>query len=156
MSHEMPFKKLIWKFLLVTRWLASHENFTGISLVFRWYFPSKPYSRNSRETVAKLSVQNWKTWELDHLTPSWTYTWNRSQKHSENMFFTQKKFEKLWKTWAIQITSKSKQKEQKSFWFEPQMVEHTHIIFEHVQSYKWNRYLLNIRFVCYVCVSNVE
>ena len=52
------------------------------------------------------------------------------------MFFTQKQLKKLCKTWVIQITSKSEQKEQKSFWFEPQMVEHTHITFEHVQSYK--------------------
>ena len=34
----------------------------------------------------------------------------------------------------IQITSKIKQKEQKSFWFDPHMVEHTHITFEHVRS----------------------
>ena len=34
--HEMPFKKLIQKFLLVSHWLASHENFADISLVFRW------------------------------------------------------------------------------------------------------------------------
>ena len=36
----------------------------------------------------------------------------------------------------IQITSKSKQKEQKSFWFEPNMVEHIYITFEHVQTQK--------------------
>ena len=35
-----------------------------------------------------------------------------------------------------EITSKSKQKEQKSFWFDPHMVKHTHITFEHVQSHK--------------------
>ena len=52
------------------------------------------------------------------------------------MFFTQKQFEKLGKIWVIQITSKSKQKEQKSFWFDPHMVEHIHITFEHVQSHK--------------------
>ena len=52
------------------------------------------------------------------------------------MFFTQKKFENFEKTWVIQITSKSKQKEQKSFWFDPHMVEHTHITFEHVQPHK--------------------
>ena len=85
-SHEMPFKKLIWKFLLVSHWLASRENFASISLVSHWHFTGKPYSRNSRETVAKLSVQNWKTREFDHLTPSWAYTWKRSQKHPENMF----------------------------------------------------------------------
>ena len=115
MSHEMPFKKLIWKFSLVSRWLASCENFAGISLVSHWYFVGKPYLRNSRETVAKLSIQNWKTWELDHLTPNWAYTWNGSRKHLENMFFTQKQFGKLWKTWVIQITSKSKQREQNLF-----------------------------------------
>ena len=86
MSHEMPFKKLIKKFSLVSSWLASLENVTGISLVSL-----------TRETIVKLSIQNWKTWELDHLTPNWTYTWNRSQKHPKNMFFTQKQFEKLWK-----------------------------------------------------------
>ena len=71
------------------------------------------------KTVSKLSVQSWKTWDLDHLTPNWAYTWNGSRKHLENMFFTQKQLEKLWKTWVIQITSKSKQKEQNFFlvWF---------------------------------------
>ena len=29
-----------------------------------------------------------------------------------------------------------KQKEQKSFWFDPYVVEHTHITFEYVQSHK--------------------
>ena len=52
------------------------------------------------------------------------------------MFSTQKQLEKLRKTWVIQITSKSKQKEQKPFWFDPHMVEHTHITFEHVQPHK--------------------
>ena len=38
---------------------------------------------------------------------------------------------------VIQITSKSKQKEkEKSFWFDPHKVEHTHITFEHVQTHK--------------------
>ena len=36
----------------------------------------------------------------------------------------------------IQITFKRKQKEQKSFWFDPHIIENTHITFEHVQSYK--------------------
>ena len=31
---------------------------------------------------------------------------------------------------------KKKQKEQKTFWFDPYVVEHTHITFEHVQSHK--------------------
>ena len=83
MSHEMPFKKLIWKFSLVSCWLASCENFAGISLVSL-----------TRETVTKLSVQSWKTWELDLLTRYWTYTWNKSRKHLENMIFTPKQFEK--------------------------------------------------------------
>ena len=30
----------------------------------------------------------------------------------------------------------NKQKEQKYFWFDQHMVEHTHITFEHVQSHK--------------------
>ena len=91
LSHEMPFKKLIWEF--------SREA------------DSRKYSRNflqvcpSHETVAKLSVQSWKTWDLDYLTPSWAYIWNESWKHPENMFFTQKQVEKLWKTWVIQNNS---------------------------------------------------
>ena len=146
MSHEMPFKKLIWKFFTGS-WLAK---------VLAKFFAGKPYSRAIHETVTKLSVQSWKAWDLDHLTPSWAYIWNWSRKHPENMFFTQKQLEKLWKTWVIQITSKSKQKEQKSFWFDPHMVEHTHITFEHVQSHKWNRHSLNIKLVCCVCGSSVE
>ena len=35
---------------------------------------------------------------MDHLTRDWTYTWDKSQKHPKNMFFTQKQLEKLWKT----------------------------------------------------------
>ena len=31
---------------------------------------------------------------------------------------------------------KKKKKEQKSFWFDPYMVEHTHITFEHAQTHK--------------------
>ena len=142
MSHKISFKKLIWN--------------------FSWEVDSRNYLRNfsqvslTRKTVAKLSVQSWKTWDLDHLTPSWAYTWNGSWKHPESMFFTEKQFEKLWKTWVIQITSKSKQKEQKSFWFDPHIVEHTHITSEHVQPHKWNRHSLNIKPVCYVCGSSVE
>ena len=141
MSHKMPFKSRSRNF----HWLASRENFTGISLV-----------SFTRITNAKHFVKSWKTWELDRLTPNWAYTWNGSRKHPENMFFTHKQLEKIWKTWVIQITSESKQKEQKSFSFDPYMVEHTHITFEHVQSHKWNRHSLNIRLECCVCVSNVE
>ena len=142
MSHKMPFKKLIWEFSREADSRKYSRNFSQVSL--------------TRKLLAKLSVQSWKTWDLDHLTPSWAYIWNGSRKHPENMFFTQKQLEKLWKTWVIQITSKSKQKEQKYFWFDPHMVEHTHITFEHVQSHKWNKHSLNIRLVCCVCVSNVE
>ena len=84
MTHEIPFKKLIWKFSPVSRWLASRKNFVGISLVSL-----------TCETVAKLSVQSWKTWELDPLTCDWTYTWNKSRKNPENMFFHIKT---IWKT----------------------------------------------------------
>ena len=31
---------------------------------------------------------------------------------------------------------KQKKKEQKSFWFDSHMIEHTHITFEHVQPHK--------------------
>ena len=47
------------------------------------------------ETVVKPSVQSWKTWELDPLTRDWTFAWNKSRKHPENMFFTQKKNSKI-------------------------------------------------------------
>ena len=144
MSHEMSFKKLIWKF-------SQEVKSWNYSKFFR-----KPYSRVTRETAAKLSIQSWKTWDLDHLTRSWAYTWNGSQKHPEKIFFIQKQLEKLWKTWVIQITSKSKQKNKKSFWFDPHMVEQTHITFEYVQSHKWNRHSLNIKLVCCVCGLSVE
>ena len=71
----------------IFRWIAASKNFTG-------NFAGKHYSWNSHKTVAKLSVQSWKIWELDPLTRDWTYTWNKSGKHPENMFFTQKQFEK--------------------------------------------------------------
>ena len=31
---------------------------------------------------------------------------------------------------------KKKKKKKKSFWFDPHMIEHTHITFEHVQPHK--------------------
>ena len=99
MSHKMPFKKLIWEFSREADSRKYSRNFSQVSL--------------TRKLLAKLSVQSWKTWDFDHLTPSWAYIWNGSRKHPENMFFTQKQLEKLWKTWVIQITSKSKQKEQR-------------------------------------------
>ena len=133
---------MIWKFSLVISLVCILWNFTGISLVSL-----------IRETIMKLSIQSWKTWELDHLTCDWTYTWDKSQKHPKNMFFTQKHLEKFWKTWVIQITSKSKQKEQKYFWFDPHMVEHTHIPFDYVHPHKWNKHSLNIKLVCCVCVK---
>ena len=114
----------------------------------------KPYSQVTRETVAILFVQSWKTWDLDHLTPSWSYTWNGSRKHPENMFSTQKQLEKH--GWCKSLPKAKKKKNKKSFWFDPPMVEHTHITFEHVQSHKWNRYSLNINLVCCVCESSVE
>ena len=140
MTHEMPFKNLIWKFSQEADSRKYSRNFSQVSLT------CKLLAKQSQNSLSKAE----KTLKLDHLTPSWAYIWNGSWKHPENMFFTQKQLEKLWKIWVIQITSKSKQKEQKSFWFDPHMVEHIHITFEHVQSHKWNRYSLNIKLVCCV------
>ena len=99
----------------------------------------------------------WDTRKTNNLAWFFSFqSWNKSWKHPENMFFTQKQLEKLWKTWVIQITSKNKHKEQKSFWFDPHMVENTHITFKHVPSHKWNRHSLNKSLVCFVWVSNVE
>ena len=142
----MPFKKLNWKF---SREADSRKYSQNFSWVIRTYDLLAKQSWNSLSKAEK-------TLKLDHLTPSWAYIWNGLWKHPENMFFTQKQLEKLWKTWVIQITSKSKQKEQKSFWLDPHMVEHTHITFKHVQAHKWNRHSLNIKLVCCVCESSVE
>ena len=128
MSYEMPFKKLIWKFS---------------QLLMKFFFAGKPYSWNYRETLCP----NFAT-ELTH-----EITRENTRK---TCFFTHNQLEKFWKTWVIQITSKSKQKEQKSIWFGPHMVEHTHITFEYVKSHKWNKHSLNKRLVCCVWVSNVE
>ena len=146
MSHKMPFKKLIWKFSREANSRKYSRNFSWVSLT------RELLAKQSQNSLSKAE----KTLKLDHLTPSWTYIWKGLWKHPKNMFFIQKQLKKLWKTWVIQITSKSKQKEQKSFWFDQHMVKHTHITFEHVQSHKWNRYSLNIRLVCCMCVSNVE
>ena len=126
-SHEMAFKKLIWE--------------------FSWEANSRKYSRNflqvslTHELLAKLSVQSWKAWDLDHLTPSSACIWNGSWKHPENMFFYTKT---TWKTLKnIGDTNhfqKQTKEQKKSFWFDPHMVEHTHITFEHVQPHKWNRH----------------
>ena len=74
MTNEISFKNLSGNFC----WLACSKNFAGILLV-----------SFTREIATKHFVQSWKTWEFDHLTPSWVYTWNRSRKHPVNMFFTQ-------------------------------------------------------------------
>ena len=120
-------------------------------------FTSKPYSRATRETFMNLSVQSWKTWDLDHLTPSWAYIWNGSWKHPENMFFTQKQLEKLWKTRVIQITSKSKQKEpqKKNLFGLIHIWLSTHI--SHLNMYNHTNeiglhWTLNL---CVVCVNQV-
>ena len=140
---------MIWKFSLVRFLQKFCWYLAGILLVS---FTRKTVAKQSRNSLSKVE----KTWELDHLTRNWAYTWNKSPKHPENMFFTQKHLEKFWKTWVIQITSKSKQKEQKYFWFDPHMVEHTHIPLDHVQPRKWNKHLLNIKLVCCVlCVYQV-
>ena len=140
MSHEMPFKKLIWEFSREANLRKYSRNFSWVSF--------------TRKLLAKLSVQSWKTWDLDHLTLSWAYIWNGSRKHPENMFFTQKQLEKH--GWYKSLPKANKKNKKNSFWFDPHMVKHTHITFEHVQSHKWNRHLLNINLVCCVCVSNVE
>ena len=80
MSHEMPFKKLIWEFSREANLRKYSRNFSWVSF--------------TRKLLAKLSVQSWKTWDLDHLTLSWAYIWDGSRKHPENMFFTQKQLEK--------------------------------------------------------------
>ena len=67
-THEMPFKSWSGNF----RWLASRENFASISL-----------ASFTHEPVAKLSVQSWKTRELESLTHDWAYKWNKSQKHQK-------------------------------------------------------------------------
>ena len=78
MTNEMSFKNLSGNFC----WLASSKNFGG-------NFAGILLVSFTREIAAKHFVQSWKTWEFDHLTPSWAYTWNRSRKHPVNMFFTQ-------------------------------------------------------------------
>ena len=50
---------------------------------------------------------------------------------------------------------KAKKKNKKKFWFDPHMVEHTHITFEYVQTHKWNRHSLNIRLMCCMCMDQV-
>ena len=135
------------------------EIFAGISLVriprkFRWYLADKPYSQNSRETIAKLSVQSWKTWELDHLTPSWAYRWIRSRRHPENMFFTQKHFKNFEKHRWYKSLPKANKKNKNLFGLN-QIWLSTYI--SHLNMYKHKNeigihWTLNL---CVVCVDQV-
>ena len=133
MSHEMPFKKLIWKF----------------SLISRWYFAGKFYSRNCRETFY-VKLKNLRIWPFNsQLSLHMKWVTKTPRKH---VFHTKT----IWKIWVIQITSKRKKKRKKIILFDPHMIEHTHITFEHVQPHKWNRHSLNNKLVCFVCGSSVE
>ena len=50
MSHKIPLKKLIWKFLQEAYLRNYSQNFSWVSL--------------TRKTVAKLSVQSWKNFKI--------------------------------------------------------------------------------------------
>ena len=143
-SHKMPFKKLIWEFSWEANSRNYSQNFLQVSLTCELL-----------GKVAKLSVQSWKTWDLDHLTLSWAYVWYGSRKHPINMFFTQKQLEKLWKIWVIQITSKSKQKEKKNLFGLIHIWLSTHT--SHLNMYNHTNeidihWTLNL---CVVCVDQV-
>ena len=127
------------------------EIFAG-SLLVKWlakFFVGKSYLQNSRETLypnfmTELYLQNFTRVSL---------TRENTQKTCFSLKNNLKNFEKH--GWYKSLP-KANKKKQKSFWFDPHMVEHTRITFEHVQSHKWNKHSLNIRLVCCVCVSNVE
>ena len=107
-THEKPFKKLIWKFSLVSRYLESRKNFAGISQVS---LTRKTAAKQSRNSLSKAE----NTLKLDHLTPSWAYIWNRSRKHPENMFFTQKQFENFEKHGWYKSLPKANKKNKNLF-----------------------------------------
>ena len=127
------------------------EIFAG-SLLVKWlakFFASKSYLRNSCKTL----YPNFMT-ELYSQNFAWvSLTRENTQKTCFSLKNNLKNFEKH--GWYKSLP-KANKKKQKSFWFDPHMVEHTYITFEHVQSHKWNKHSLNIRLVCCVCVSNVE
>ena len=132
MSHEMPFKNLIWKF----SWEVG--NFRGKLGIFA----SKPYLRNSHKLLVKHSIQT--SWlSLLAKTP---------RKHFYHTKSTWKTLKNMGDTNHFQKQIKL----SKTFWFNPHMVEHTHITFEYVQIHKWSRHSLNIRLVCYVCGLNMD
>ena len=132
MSHEMPFKNLIWKFL----WEVG--NFHGKLGIFA----GKPYLWNSHKLLVKHSVQT--SWlSLLAKTPT---------KHFYHTKSTWKTLKNMGDTNHFQ----KQKKWSKTFWFNPHMVEHTHITFEYVQIHKWSRHSLNNRLVCYVCGLNMD
>ena len=75
-------------------------------------------------------------------------------------FFNKTKFgflEKLSKQkWYTKTLSKTNKTFKNLFGFDHQAIEYIHITFEHIQSHKWNRHSLNIRFVCCVCESSMN
>ena len=75
------------------------------------------------------------------------------EKHVFHTKTTQKTLKNMGDTNHFQ---KQIKKKKKSFWFDPHIVEHTHITFEHVQSHKWNKHSLNKSLMCCVWVSNME
>ena len=138
MSHEMPFKKLIWKF----------------SLISRWYFAGKFYSWNNRGILC-VKLKNLRIWPFSSQLSLYMKQETRKTLRTQ-VFHTKTTWKNLKKHGWYKSLPKTNKKNKKSFWFNPHMVEHTHITFEHVQSHKRKRYSLNIRLVCCVCVSNVE
>ena len=129
-----------------------------LTKVLAKFFAGKPYLRATLETVAKLSVQSWKNFKIgpfnSQLSLHMKWVMKTPRKHFFRSKTTLKFLKKMGDTNHFQKQKKWKKK--KSFWFDPYMVEHTHITFEHIRPHKWNRHSLNIKLVCCVCGSSVE
>ena len=134
------------------------EIFAGswLTKVLTKFFASKPYSQATREIVAKLFIQSWKNFKIgpfnSQLSLHMKWVMKTPRKHGFHTKITWKSLKNMGDTNRFQKQTKR----TKIFLIWSTYVEHTHITFEHVQSHKWNRYSLNIRLVCCVCVSNVE
>ena len=101
MSHEMPFKKLIWKF----SWEAYSRNFSRVSLTH------ETIAKQLQNSLSKL--HNWAL--LMKFFAGKPYSQNYLRKHLENLFFTHKQLEKLWRHGWYKSLPKANKKNKNLF-----------------------------------------
>ena len=140
-NHEKnPLKSCFWAFSQVAEKfgdsrLSSEPPMKFRELGFKSWISHEtlcPKLKNLRIWPFKLATRLW-------LIPLTKWVLKTPKKHVFHIKST-------WKTLKNMGDTKRFQKQikwSKTFWFDPHMVEHTHITFDHVLTHKWNRHSLN-------------